>query len=1219
MGSSVDPPAVNRKLSAKKTNQQKITKDRNTLKDRLFHGEPFRVLGKGLMWPPDDIRRDYKHLLDGVTTRQSTIPGAGLGCFTTRSFADGEVVMLYGGAYSSDITGGAYALLIHTRKGVKYQVDGRERTDPWAVAGAINDFVWDMERNNCVLKDGGLIVAKGAIPAHTELFMSYSTDYNWRSLITHRVRNLAAALDPIRVRFPIPDAEWTDMSDTLQSVSEEAVAAPDSSWLTAAVRVIDGSASDGTTHSSIPEYSAAGSWQWWLEQTVRCGPIAAMISIRHPQGFQFKCRPEMLRTADDEADVEQGVRRSGRVTSRRPNYCEDEGIHARLVRGDMPAPLIPSDYTWSTPAPLQPKRVRREEVATTGAQETVVQADPPSPPAPSPDTSLPAAAASESLLDAPSMPTDPASSQLRLASWNAGGISTGMRFLPPWVLLNRIDIMVIVDAQATKQQARALRTTFQNSPGGVGFRVSCFRPAVAVRGKPIGGQLIITSPRVDHLDIRELISHGCVTQISGSIGGSPFTVCGTYWPLPNDSAGSFMTLVRAARSRELNLPAGETIDVMQDIKFSISAAVEAARRKGTAAYVVGDFNSDMRPGKTDRWHLASFILDNQLVAAGSPDQLREASWSRQIDGHTRSSRIDHILGPSSCPCAVTPVLHFALDHLGLVADLPLYGRASGKAQKLKLPPIITISDEANNERYRDALAELNRQLDAETYRYTEEELLETMSRRTAEILQHLSKKRRSKRSGVSVALMHADYDYGRLIAIGRHVSTRTTAPGASSKTRKWTRHTFRPGLNRLLKDWRNYSQKLEKAGFKRPDESKELAAFYDTCSYDSLVQSIGSDIKTHGKHLRVQVKKEYDAGIKTAIFARESNVAEGRIGGPIRSLLDMSKQKDPYTMSYLLLSGVVILEATLIHATVTGHFNEWFKDPDKDTAAFIPPEDWRKWGADMDTFKAHFGHKNIPEKIVEKLHAAFQPKRPTDDPSLKGWQTDLLRCPTLVEFKEAIAAMPHESAGGLTGLTYDMVKLWPEAMVTKAYNALANLFRDRAVPKFWQLAWLVPIPKCEQPSLLDLRPLSLLEAIRKIWMSITVRRLQDGFKRLRVLDDAQEGSLRGRGTDTAIARFLNMLESVKEHAGQIYFSSWDMSRAFDSITKSLLIYAWVRLGVPEELAVYITSLDIGGTAVVRTPHATSLPPEERKYAGFCPERGTGQGKKLVFFLAWKKT
>jgi hypothetical protein len=57
------------------------------------------------------------------------------------------------------------------------------------------------------------------------------------------------------------------------------------------------------------------------------------------------------------------------------------------------------------------------------------------------------------------------------------------------------------------------------------------------------------------------------------------------------------------------------------------------------------------------------------------------------------------------------------------------------------------------------------------------------------------------------------------------------------------------------------------------------------------------------------------------------------------------------------------------------------------------------------------------------------------------------------------------------------------------------------------------IPKKESPSLNDLRPLMLVEALRKIWTSIFVRRIQGFWGDNPGITEGQHGFLKGRGTD----------------------------------------------------------------------------------------------------------
>jgi hypothetical protein len=94
---------------------------------------------------------------------------------------------------------------------------------------------------------------------------------------------------------------------------------------------------------------------------------------------------------------------------------------------------------------------------------------------------------------------------------------------------------------------------------------------------------------------------------------------------------------------------------------------------------------------------------------------------------------------------------------------------------------------------------------------------------------------------------------------------------------------------------------------------------------------------------------------------------------------------------------------------------------------------------------------------------------------------------------------------------------------------------------------------------------------------------------------------------------LNALEAAKEAKSPICMSSWDKKRAFDSVSKQVLVYSWIRLGIPVSLAQYIVAMDDGGHSVVRSPIAyATMRTEGRaglraKGMDFVAKRGAGQG------------
>ena len=67
--------------------------------------------------------------------------------------------------------------------------------------------------------------------------------------------------------------------------------------------------------------------------------------------------------------------------------------------------------------------------------------------------------------------------------------------------------------------------------------------------------------------------------------------------------------------------------------------------------------------------------------------------------------------------------------------------------------------------------------------------------------------------------------------------------------------------------------------------------------------------------------------------------------------------------------------------------------------------------------------------------------------------------PSYQDFLNAIKSSPMTTAGGPSGLTYGMMKAWPEEVSRLAYDPLAKMWGAKHVPDWWEFRWLVPIPK----------------------------------------------------------------------------------------------------------------------------------------------------------------
>ena len=93
----------------------------------------------------------------------------------------------------------------------------------------------------------------------------------------------------------------------------------------------------------------------------------------------------------------------------------------------------------------------------------------------------------------------------------------------------------------------------------------------------------------------------------------------------------------------------------------------------------------------------------------------------------------------------------------------------------------------------------------------------------------------------------------------------------------------------------------------------------------------------------------------------------------------------------------------------------------------------------------------------------------------------------------------------------------------------------------------------------------LIEILRKIWASLIAKSIQDTVTKHEVLHPSQHGFQSGHGTDTANIQLVNVMEEAKMKRLNLYGSSWDMRRAFDSVSKAVIRLAWQRIGVPNEI------------------------------------------------------
>jgi hypothetical protein len=168
----------------------------------------------------------------------------------------------------------------------------------------------------------------------------------------------------------------------------------------------------------------------------------------------------------------------------------------------------------------------------------------------------------------------------------------------------------------------------------------------------------------------------------------------------------------------------------------------------------------------------------------------------------------------------------------------------------------------------------------------------------------------------------------------------------------------------------------------------------------------------------------------------------------------------------------------------------------------------------------------------------------------------------------------------------------------------------------------VPKDKLGPIQIDKIRPISLYEVVRKVWTGIVNARIMKVWEAQHTLCDDQYGY-----RETEVLQLINLVEDADEFHKEFFLMSFDTKKAFDSVNKNLMKAAWIRLGVPADIADYLTFLEhspdgrIGKTAV-KTPHANRVyhqvghhavlaeETSNRSAAAFTAVDGIGQGDSI---------
>ena len=137
-------------------------------------------------------------------------------------------------------------------------------------------------------------------------------------------------------------------------------------------------------------------------------------------------------------------------------------------------------------------------------------------------------------------------------------------------------------------------------------------------------------------------------------------------------------------------------------------------------------------------------------------------------------------------------------------------------------------------------------------------------------------------------------------------------------------------------------------------------------------------------------------------------------------------------------------------------------------------------------------------------------------------------------------------------------------------NVLNASFQQGVVPHIWKCAEIVPIPKCQPPTLQNLRPIALTSYFAKIAESFMAKWLLEDISKH--IDSNQFENRKGLSTNHYLIQLLHqILENAElpKTISTLVFS--DFSKAFDKIDHNVLVNKLLSMGVRPCLVSWIIS------------------------------------------------
>src|SRR5579883_1560600 len=161
--------------------------------------------------------------------------------------------------------------------------------------------------------------------------------------------------------------------------------------------------------------------------------------------------------------------------------------------------------------------------------------------------------------------------------------------------------------------------------------------------------------------------------------------------------------------------------------------------------------------------------------------------------------------------------------------------------------------------------------------------------------------------------------------------------------------------------------------------------------------------------------------------------------------------------------------------------------------------------------------------------------------------------------------MPNGKAAGLNKIPYEAWKYGNDSVHSDMVNIFNQCLTDGKTPKEWlkSRTIMIPKPKHWRLEISNLRPICLIDTMRKIFTKILTNRLEEYVRELDILKGNNCSILKRTSTRTPIATIRHILDQAKYHKGEeVWIALQNMTKAYNSISWLAMQLALEKIDIP---------------------------------------------------------